>query len=65
MSDDMEERGPVDRSRININQDHEVRYWTKALGVTESELFKAVGTVGVMADKVRAYLRDRAPIDKR
>jgi hypothetical protein len=56
MSDDTQERGEQDRARININQDHEVRYWTQALGVTEAELFRAVGMVGVSADKVRDYL---------
>jgi hypothetical protein len=55
MSDDTGQRGPQDASRININQDHEVRYWTKALGVSEAQLCKAVGAVGVSADKVRQY----------
>jgi hypothetical protein len=56
MSDDTRQRGPQDASRININQDHEVRYWTNALGVSEADLCKAVGAVGVSADKVRQYL---------
>lgn len=56
MSDDTGQRGPQDRSRININQDHEVRYWTQALGVSEPELLRAVGVVGVSAEKVREYL---------
>jgi hypothetical protein len=60
MSDDTQQRGAQDRSRININQDHEVRYWTKALGVSEAELFKAIGVVGVSAEKVRAYFRDHS-----
>jgi hypothetical protein len=56
MSDDTGQRGPQDRTRININQDHEVRYWTQALGVSEADLCRAVGAVGVSADKVRDYL---------
>ena len=56
MSDNTAQRGPADRSRINMSQDHEVRYWTQALGVSEDELRRAVGTVGSSADKVREHL---------
>ncbi|MDB6135350.1 MAG: hypothetical protein JWM59_3593, partial [Verrucomicrobiales bacterium] len=34
MSDNPKDRGPQDRSRINVNEDYEVRYWTKELGVS-------------------------------
>lgn len=56
MADNLEERGPADRTRINVHEEHELRYWTKALGVTREELIKAVQTVGVMAKDVRAHL---------
>ena len=56
MSDDTSHRGPQDRSRINMSQAHEVRYWTQALGVSEAELSRAVGAVGSSADKVREFL---------
>ena len=56
MSDDTSQRGPQDRSRINMNQAHEVRYWTQAFGVSEAELSRAVGAVGASADKVREFL---------
>ena len=56
MSDDTSQRGPQDRSRINLNQAHEVRYWTQAFGVSEAELSRAVGAVGASADKVREFL---------
>jgi hypothetical protein len=56
MSDDKSNRGPRDRSRINMEQDYEVRDWTKSLGVTEAELSAAVKAVGNSADKVREYL---------
>lgn len=42
MADDPNYRGPVDRERINVNQPHEVRWWCKELGCTESELRAAV-----------------------
>ena len=38
MSDDTSNRGTPDRQRINMNQEHEVRYWTEKLGVTREEL---------------------------
>lgn len=49
-------RGPADALRINVNEDHELRYWTKALNVSEAELRAAVGAAGVMAKDVRAPL---------
>jgi hypothetical protein len=35
-----------DRSKINMSEDFEVRYWTKALGVDRAALQKAVDKVG-------------------
>jgi len=57
MSDDKTNRGPQDRSRISVGQEHEVRYWTEALGVTKVELGAAVAAVGNSAEKVKEYLR--------
>lgn len=56
MADDMSYRGPADALRINVNEDHELRYWTKALNVSEAELRAAVADAGVMANDVRAHL---------
>jgi len=64
MSDDTAQRGSADRSRINMNQEHEVRYWTQALGVSEDELRRAVGEVGVSADKVREHIRGKSAGNK-
>jgi hypothetical protein len=36
-----------DRSKINMNQIHEVRYWTKHLNVSKEELQKAIEKVGI------------------
>lgn len=55
MSDDLSQRGGQDRSRIALEQDHEVRYWTQALGVSKDELASAVKQVGNSADAVREY----------
>ena len=57
MTDDLNNRGGQDRSRVNVNEPHELRYWTQALGVTEQQLREAVTAVGVSADKVREHLR--------
>lgn len=56
MSDDKTNRGPQDRSRINLSEDYEVRYWTEALGVSEQTLRDAVAEVGSSADRVREAL---------
>jgi hypothetical protein len=60
MADDTSKRGPQDRNRINVNEDYEVRYWTKELNVTKERLEEAVQAVGPMADKVRSHLQSRA-----
>ena len=58
MSDDTKLRGGQDRTRINLEQDHEVRYWTKELGVTAEELREAVKRAGSSTvEKVRQALK--------
>ncbi|MEJ7599764.1 MAG: DUF3606 domain-containing protein [Kofleriaceae bacterium] len=52
----MTKRGGGDRSRIALGEEHEVRYWTKELGVSQQELEEAVKIVGNSADKVREHL---------
>ena len=42
MADNLNDQGPQDRARINVDEDREVRCWTKELIVTEDELRKAV-----------------------
>lgn len=56
MSDDKNNRGAQDRSRINLHEEHEVRYWTEALGVSRDQLAAAVEAVGVSASVVREKL---------
>jgi Protein of unknown function (DUF3606) len=51
MSDDKTSRGARDRARINVNQDYELRDWTKSLGVDEHELRNAVSVVDDDADR--------------
>jgi Protein of unknown function (DUF3606) len=49
-------KGPQDRLRINVNEKHELDYWTKELGVTVERLRQLVHTHGVMADDIRRAL---------
>lgn len=56
MADDKSNTGGQDRARINVNEDYELRDWSKSLGVTPEELKKAVQKVGPMADDVRKEL---------
>ena len=57
MADDKTKRGPADAGRINMSEDHEIRYWTEKFGCTKEQLVSAVGSVGPIATKVEAYLK--------
>src|SRR4029079_19804518 len=46
MADDKTMRGQPDRSKINMDEDYEVKYWAKELGVTRTELQRVVDKVG-------------------
>lgn len=59
MSDNLENRGPQDRSRINVHEEWEVRHWTEALGVSKEELERAVKAVGPSVNAVREHLGRR------
>ena len=54
--DNLTKRVQPDRSKINMSEDFEVRYWTKALGVDRDTLEKAVDKVGNSAATVRKEL---------
>ena len=45
-----------DRSKINTVDPTEVKYWTRALGVTHEELIEAIEKVGNSAATVRKQL---------
>jgi hypothetical protein len=57
MSDDTTTRGKQDRERININEKHELEYWTGRLGVSEDELRDAVQRVGPMVEDVQREIK--------
>lgn len=56
MSDDLKNRGGQDRTRININEAWERRYWSKTFGCTPWELRAAINVVGTSARNVAAHL---------
>jgi hypothetical protein len=56
MADDLTQRGPQDAARINVNEHHELRYWTQTFGVTEAKLRSAVAAAGTSTEAVRKYL---------
>ena len=56
MADDKSKTGQADRSRINVNEDYELRDWSQKFGVTPERLKAAVQAVGPMAEDVRRHL---------
>lgn len=57
MADDKTNRGAQDRSRINLSEEYEVRYWTDKLGVSKAQLEDAVREIGASAEAVESELR--------
>ena len=55
MSDDTTKTGH-DRKLISLDEDYEVRDWSKSLGCTPDQLKAAGKAVGNSADAVRQYL---------
>ncbi|WP_163393278.1 DUF3606 domain-containing protein [Flavobacterium limi] len=41
MSDDLSKKGPQDRFRINMNEEHEVIYWTEKFSITKEGTAKS------------------------
>ncbi len=57
MADDLKQTGKQDDQRINIEQDHELSYWSKELGVSRDQLRSAVQQAGSSLVKdVRRHL---------
>jgi hypothetical protein len=54
--DNLGKRHEPDRSKINMQEPYEVKYWTHQLGVTPAQLQKAVEKVGNSAAAVRKEL---------
>jgi len=54
--DNLTKKDQPDRSKINMHEDYEVKYWAKELGVSKDELQKTVDKVGNSAAAVRKEL---------
>jgi hypothetical protein len=59
MSDDKTKTGGQDRTRINVNEDYELRDWSKKFDVTPEQLKAAVEAVGTDAAAVKQHLNAR------
>ena len=59
MADDKSKRGSPDRDRIDVNDEDELRNWSKSLNKTPEEIKEAVRVVGNSAAKVRERLGPR------
>jgi hypothetical protein len=60
MSDDLRKRGPEDRSRVNVNEPWELKYWSKTLGITPDRLKEVVRQVGTRTEDIEQYLSSTA-----
>jgi hypothetical protein len=52
MADNLKQTGKPDDARINVEQDHELDYWSGKFGVTRDEIRAAVKAVGPMVKDV-------------
>ncbi|ULR90284.1 DUF3606 domain-containing protein [Comamonas sp. B21-038] len=57
MSDDKTKPGGQDRTRINVNEDYELRDWSKKFNVSPEQLKAAVQAVGTRAAAVEQHLK--------
>lgn len=57
MTDDLKKTGRHDDERINVDQDHELSYWSEKLGVSRDRLREVVAKVGPMRKAVEQHLR--------
>jgi uncharacterized protein DUF3606 len=54
--DDLKKKDSEDRSKINMSEAYEVKYWIRELGVSKEQLQEAVDKVGNSAAAVRKEL---------
>jgi len=57
MADDLKQTGKPDDTRINVNQDHELTYWSEKFGVSRDRLREAVAKAGPVVKNVERELR--------
>ena len=57
MSDNLSKKGKQDRTRINTDEDYELRYWSEKFGVSQDRLKAAVQKVGNSVSAVEKELK--------
>ena len=57
MADDLNQTGKPDDARINVDQDHKLRYWPEKLGISREHLRKTAPVAGPMVKDVQCHLR--------
>ena len=57
MLKDTQQRGPLNRTHINVNEGFELRYWAKNLNVSLEQIKSAVRKVGTELALVRLELQ--------
>jgi hypothetical protein len=56
MPDNLTKKGPAERNKIAMGEEHEVQYWTRYFGVSRTEPQAAVNKVGNSLTAVRKQL---------
>jgi len=56
VADDLYKKGPPDSRRVNIHEEHELKYWSKEFKVSKEKIIEAVTAVGTSAEAVKKYL---------
>ncbi|HZO03261.1 MAG TPA: DUF3606 domain-containing protein [Burkholderiales bacterium] len=56
MADDLKQTGKPDDARINVEQEHELDYWSEKLGVSRERLRQAVQAAGPMVRDIQRHL---------
>lgn len=62
MGDDLKNKGPADRSKVNVHESWEVDWWCGKWHVTKDQLVAAVKAVGTGAKKVADHLGKPYPV---
>lgn len=57
--DDKKRNGSPEKDRINVNEKHELLYWSDKFDITKVKLKAAVNAVGSLAQDVEVYLKKK------
>ncbi|MGN6196840.1 MAG: DUF3606 domain-containing protein [Ginsengibacter sp.] len=57
MPDNKRHPGGMDRRRISLTEDYELRYWANKFGISRDELKKVVREVGDNPQAVEDYIK--------